>query len=460
MTSNNIVRRSHALFAGVFLCACSTDVVSIGEERTSQLLERGSRCAESTEIEGDVRVENQADLDALAGCEQIAGDLAIEIFETTDLAPLGSLRVVGGTLELGARPPAPIFDTLEEWEALRAEREARIDRMQEIADAGWLRSLHGVEALEQVGALDVSDISAPDLRAFSSLRNVSAHYGGPSAGQLIIARARELLDLSGLEALVGIRELWITGNPALESLVGVRLPTSLESVRVGGNPRLADLDPLRSIEDVEATFVLTDSAVRDLDALASLENVLESVEISDNPELVDASGLVTLSDTRSLTISGNAALTQLPEFASLFTLTQLYIQDNAALETFTLDSGGLALRELSLPDRLLPRSAELLAITGNDKLRSIALPNSFPVTSVLAIEGNPSLVSVDLGNLERVTELLTIVENAQLSQVQLGVLRNAGAVEVINNPRLETAALAGVPTFQSTFTGNADSPAP
>jgi hypothetical protein len=462
MKINTLVRRPHALLVAVSFCGCTTDVVSIGEERTSQLLERGSRCVDGVELEGDVRIQSQAELDALTGCEQIGGDLSIEIFEDTDLSPLAALRVVGGTLEIGVPPPVLSGEglSLEELDALDAERDARIERMRAIADAGWLESLHGVEALEQVGALQLLDISAPDLRAFARLRNVAAHYRSVNAGTLGIVRARQLIDLSGLEDIFGVRELAARENPALESLDGVSLGVGLDGVYIRSNPILYDLDALSSVESVQSGFVLAGSAARDLDALANLEFVYDRVEITNNPELIDATGLSGLGGAPSLSISGNAALLRVPDFSALSTITRLSFEDNPQLEAVTLDALFLVVPVDSVRGRDLSRSADWLVIAGNERLRSVALPHGFPRARVLAIQDNPSLISVDLGNLEQVGELLSIERNAQLSELRLGELRNAAAIEVIDNPQLSTAALAAVPTFQSTFTGNADTPAP
>src|SRR5262245_59057885 len=83
--------------------ACSNGDVNLGGGIVTQSL--GSlRCGESTRIEGDVRVENQSQLEQLAGCEEVGGDLLIERFEGADLSPLASLRAVEGGLVLGVDP--------------------------------------------------------------------------------------------------------------------------------------------------------------------------------------------------------------------------------------------------------------------------------------------------------------------------------------------------------------------
>src|SRR5688572_22214317 len=50
-----------------------------------------SRCATSPSLPGPLTVADQRELDALAGCETIDGDLSIAPFDGADLRPLGSL---------------------------------------------------------------------------------------------------------------------------------------------------------------------------------------------------------------------------------------------------------------------------------------------------------------------------------------------------------------------------------
>ncbi|HTV25370.1 MAG TPA: hypothetical protein VMG12_42035 [Polyangiaceae bacterium] len=460
MKTNTSVRSSLALLVALGAYGCASDVVSIGEERTSQLLERGSRCARSVDVEGDVRIRSQAELDELSGCEQIGGDLSIEIFEGTDLSPLSALRVVGGSLEIGLPPPfsSEGVETLEELDELDAEYDAILARMRAIADAGWLESLHGVEALEQVGTLRLVDISAPDLRAFVSLRNVAAHYRSANAGIVGMLRMRNLVDLSGLENITGVRSLAMQQNPVLESLDGITLGAGLDEVSLGGNPRLYDLDALIPLERVQKNFILSGSAARDLDALANLGYAYGGVEIESNPELVDATGLNGLVAADELNIERNTALRRVPEFQALSSIRRIAFEDNPQLETVTIDALFLTVPLDRVRNRELPNSADWLVFAANAGLRSISLPHAFPSARIVAIQDNASLVSVDLGNLEQIGELLSIQGNAQLSDVRLGDLRSAAALEVIDNPQLSTATLGAVPSFDSTFTGNADTP--
>src|SRR5262245_9708078 len=84
--------------------ACTDENVSLGGGSVGQTIERGARCSESTVLTGLVRAKTQADIEDLAGCEEIDGDLRIEVFAGADLSPLSALHVVDGALEIGAYP--------------------------------------------------------------------------------------------------------------------------------------------------------------------------------------------------------------------------------------------------------------------------------------------------------------------------------------------------------------------
>ena len=101
-------------------------------------------------------VENQAQLDALAGCEAIESDLVIVPFESPDFSPLASLRRVAGRFELGtmaARGNAP-----EDW----------FERLTQLIADGWIDSLDGFQALEPVGNLKLVGIGVPSLEPLSN----------------------------------------------------------------------------------------------------------------------------------------------------------------------------------------------------------------------------------------------------------------------------------------------------
>ncbi|HTV18430.1 MAG TPA: hypothetical protein VMG12_07160, partial [Polyangiaceae bacterium] len=175
--------RIHVLAASVPLClglACSDGEVNLGDGAISQNVTRTGRCADSPNLEGEIYVDEQAELDELSGCERIGG-LRIVPFEGADLSPLASLRRIDGPLDIGALPEVFPEDVEEQAEFL-----APIYALQE---AGWVDSLHGLENLESVQALYLTGVGVSDLSELESLETVDG---------LVVRYARNLQTLNGL----------------------------------------------------------------------------------------------------------------------------------------------------------------------------------------------------------------------------------------------------------------------
>jgi hypothetical protein len=120
---------------------------------------------DSTVVDGAVVAHNQDEIAALAGCEEIHGDLFIRTFQGADLTPLSSLRSVEGELRVGAKAdqtpsasigsPAPESEGTPVYDPTGQQAEAN-------AAIGWLTSLAGLEGLESVGSLTLYRTSVPD----------------------------------------------------------------------------------------------------------------------------------------------------------------------------------------------------------------------------------------------------------------------------------------------------------
>lgn len=456
MFNTSIVRSClYPLPLGVVLASCATNDVSLGEERAAQNLEALTRCSESSTLEATVLVTRQAELDALRGCEEIRGDLTIRVFADTNLSPLGSLRAVVGTLDVGALP----FTQGTEFESPQA-LDQEVERLLQIVDAGWLPSFQGLESLERVGGLVLEHFDAPDLQAFRALRVLGGHHDGTLGGGLRVGPSSRLVDFGGLEGVTGISRLVATDNASLESLAGIHLGAFLEGASLRDNPRLSKLDPLATVVGFLGELTLDGTAVRDLNALSGKFMTIDRLTIANNAELVDMSGVKNLTSGRELSISGNPKLKSIPSFPSLLFVSSIRVVDNAELESFSLDSLGLragTLSTLSFEGRDFPRGPDLMLIARNPRLQSISSPGGFVAASVMAVHENASLSSIDFGTLQRL-DLLSIDSNPSLSHVGLGQLEAVDTMEVRDNPALSIAELAGVPSFESTLTGNADEP--
>jgi hypothetical protein len=452
--TTNIRPRFFALALVSALSACSNDVVDLGGGTLSQSVEYGSRCAESPFIEGDVRVRSQQELDALLGCEEIHGDLSIDVFEGTELAPLADLRAIDGNFFIGRFPDFP--DELTE-EAIAAWQ-LEYDRVIAIAEADWLSSLEGVESLERVGGLTLNRVSAPSLEAFGGLRLVSGGVAPGMAGFLAIASSPYLVDLSGLENVRGFRTLELSDNPALESLDGLTVPSSLDDVTLQENPALTNIDALSPLETIIFDLFFVGIAVTNLDALANLKQASRGLALFSNPELIQVDALQGLEGAEFLVFDGNAKLERLPQFENLYTLDGFKAMRNPALESISLNFPNLqAINIVDGTDLVL--AASVIEIGENPRLESIAFEAGFRAAEMLSIYRNDALASIDLGSLERL-DRLDIYGNTALTGVSLGALRTVDSLRIIGNPSLTTSELRNVLTFESEFTGNADDPPP
>src|SRR5688572_671189 len=104
MQHRDVKRCAVASFIPLALAlACSDGEVDLGDGLISQDVTQSGRCADSPRLEGEIYVNNQAELDQLSGCERIGG-LRIVPFEGIDLTALASLRRIDGPLDIGAMP--------------------------------------------------------------------------------------------------------------------------------------------------------------------------------------------------------------------------------------------------------------------------------------------------------------------------------------------------------------------
>jgi hypothetical protein len=426
------------LQVAVLFAGCTTDTVSIGEDRQALPAAEGQRCSGGPVLVGDVHVTNQAELDALSGCEEVEGDLEIEVFEGTDLSSLSSLRVVGGTLSIGRRPRSGDGEVAEA-----------------IVQAGWLESFHGLESLERVGALVLAEFAAPDLLPLARLRFVNANARNDSqAGGVTVAFTRHLVDLRGLEAVNGIAYLTLQDNEALESLDGISLARDLASVTLDENPRLFDIDALSNVRRVNYGLFIEDTGIVDLSALSSLA-VSPATYIQRNPKLADASDLALVSG--HITLSDNPALRGVLDLSELSDGGVL-VEHCPELEHISFAPGPLLEDELRLRRGARP-SADEIVIRNNAKLESVSSALSFVSAGSLIVNGNPSLVSFDFGRFEQL-DALEIRDNTNLTRLTLDALLWVDTLDVRDNPRLSTAPLEGLRSFESTMSGNADDAAP
>jgi len=430
------------------LSACSNDVIDLGGGNVAQNLEVGARCADSPVLDEDVIVTNQAELDALLGCEEIGGSLTVNVFEDADLAPLERLRAVGESLLLGGFPDVEPFDdaAIEAWQV-------EVARLNQIVEAGYLTSLHGLEALERVGSLTLIGIAAPDLGAFESLQTISAHRDGSLAGSLTIANTR-LENLTGLEGVSGVRSIDIETSPALVSLDGLSVGDTLDLVQLRDVPALADFSAFSGVANIQSLALLWNTGIENMDDFASLSTAGDLAFFS-NAQLVQVDALDdTLTVATGLVFETNPSLTHVPQFQNLAGLDTFKALGNASLANVSISVPNLFKANL-VQDDFIELSIDVIEIGNNPLLESLSVDAGVTSAQVLAVYSNPNLASIDLGTLRRLDRLI-ITDNPALDSVALGDLETVDTINVYGNPGLSTTELRGVPTFAGTFSGNAD----
>jgi hypothetical protein len=303
-------------------------------------------------------IDDQAALNRLEGCENIYGHLDLTF--AADLRPLHALRNVFGGL------------------TIRPELQPQ-------------SSLEGLENLELVsGEVDLMRLSVPSLQSLAALRSVVANSQG---GGLWIEESAGFRDLSGLEGLADLRELFLNGLPDLVSIDALRLPGRLDTIALQDVPRLSSAEALRSVGVVHEV-VLRNTGLERLDLLTRLS--IRNLTIADNLLLTDATGI---GADGQLELAGNAQLTTLTLRPQIHGLQTLNVYDNPSLQSITG------------PDQL--PSLDTLFVSENPALATLSLPGLQSLNDLM-VSRNPSLASIDLPLLTGPVLNLVVVSNGSL----------------------------------------------
>jgi hypothetical protein len=434
-TVSNRIRPLASASLALFAAACSGEVIDLGEN-TSNL----GAPAQSCPAPGPILARNQADIDALAGCEVIDGSLSVEPFEGADLRPLASLREVRGVLELG------------NVEGLGLDL-AGIDALFQLLDERWLFSLEGLENLERVGSLGLNGFAVDSLEPLSGLQVLTG------SGSLELVNCNGLENLEGLESLAGLQSLNVSCS-GLVSLSGLPFPDTLDSLGLGA----PDLKDLGELDAFDIGFVLIESSgLENLDGLASLISST-SIDIANNPELTDLDALDNLQTTQSLIVRENPALERLPDFAAVGLIGELIIADNPLLQnvpTFpTIQAGRESLDaffELSRRDELAFQP-DNIEIRGNAALEQIVLAPGWLAVGLITIEDNAALESIAFSDIFT-ADFLSIANNGALEDIDLGALTRVDDLVVSGNPELDLTVFDTLQTFSSNLSvAPADAP--
>jgi len=357
---------------------------------TLGILERpelsGRACLESPIFPEEYAAFSAEDLPALAGCQEIRGELYLGFDGPVDLAPLSQLTRVCGLFSLSSTAPL-------------------------LGDDGLVveQSLVGLESLEVVDGLYLSHPGVRSLAPLGRLRRIQR----PDVENDVLglfATNSALQDLSGLEQVTEIQNLRVDGHDQLRSLRGLTLPAEMQDIDVSGT-QLADLSALRGLTRVSGNLRIDAGAIERLDALSNLRSA-QGVSVA-GAALRDATGLAGLETADYLSIQYDSPLAEWPVFGALTKI------------------GDLALSGIGAPGRLsLPVLAQAGRITvdGDARLESLSLP---ALTSVdgLFVNDNPQLASLELPALSSAVTI-HIVRNPLLSPPELAGVAPAKFVKI------------------------------
>ncbi len=349
----NKIRGLSAPFAALIACG--------HEPIVEPLFSQSDPCVYATIEPDSFRVENQSELDALAGITEISGSLYVCYTDAENLTPLSSLQHVGGELVIGHNPRLTSLTGLEQLAEIGGGLELRqndalttISALQVLTTTGYLRIL---------GNDTLADVSMPTLQ---TIRH-----------DLTVERTSVLRDLSGLSAVITFGtpplfgDVHISSNTALESLAGLEGVSWLEELTLAGNPNLRSLQGLNGLQEVEIWALFHVNPIESFAPLASLTRVgtielvasratsfagLEGVTevtgtlaVIANPLLQSLAGLNNVASiSRSLMINGNDALTALDQLSALWSVGEdLYVKRNATLPQCEAESLAARLKAVS-----------------------------------------------------------------------------------------------------------------
>jgi hypothetical protein len=279
--------------------------------------ERLARC-------GSRRIANQTTLDTLEGCA-IVESLGIE-FAAADLRPLHALQRVEGDLFLDGQPGNEGEIGIRSLEGL--------EQLEEVGGTIQLGSLAAptlapLRSLRRVGGISLRRLS--NLRNLDGLENLLM-YGV----NFEVSENDTLTTLQPLVVPrdMGRGLLHIRGNDALSDLGALGSLESLDTLIVNGTA-LTNLDALSSLRRASSVQISSNPTLVDARGLDGVESA-QTLYFTDNPEIEALPAFGQLGQAGFVVITGNAKLSAFPAFPQLEQLAsewsgRLVVEDNPSL---------------------------------------------------------------------------------------------------------------------------------
>jgi len=190
----------------------------------------------------------------------------------------------------------------------------------------------------------------------------------------------DIVNLQGLNGVVGIGSLTIDNTSALINLEGLNNLASLNNLYVTSNTGLVNLQGLESVQSLENPVLLDNSSLIALTGLENLTVVDEQFIIAENASLLTLDGLENLAvGNDDLIIKDNLALMSISGLSGLTTINGRLIIENTGLENIN------GLENLTMV-------GEALVIRYNWELTDInSLNHTMTINGVLEIRNNAVL---------------------------------------------------------------------
>lgn len=378
---------------GACRCECAADA----DCETGYGCSGACQCVPSRVVYGDVIVNNDRELRALANVVEITGQLTLDIVQNGDFH-VPNLRKARRILASNSGATA-IFDALEEVsEAFNCSQDCRTEKLRVAGDVQYnsqeLREL-SLPALESAGNFNVS--FSPKLKAVRLPQLASA--------KAVMINGNDQLTTLEAPLLATLDSLQLLNNKGLRSL-SLPLARPVISVQFSGN------QALETVSLPSVTLLSASLAALDLPELRSLSL----------PNLLSSEFL----ELRRLPKLQSLELTILRELASGAHIDNLGSPIAVALPA--LESAGPLL-------------------ISDSKITSLSAPKA-ALLGALQLTGLPQLSSLDLGKLVVVGPLLILgtglSELRSLTIGQAGALASAVNVTIGNNTQLPGCAVTAL----------------
>jgi len=254
------------------------------------------------------------------------------------------------------------------------ERDALRVAQKRLATPRPLKTLNGLERLEELRHLDLSRLTfLCSLGEIASLTSLSS---------LKLNRCTGLKSLPELTKLTSLTSLDLGGCSGLESLPELGSLASLTSLSLSGCTGLETLHELQELTSLTSLDLAGWASLTALPAL-SRPSLLTSLNLSGCTGLKALPDLGSLTSLTSLTLSGCTGLQSLPELAALTSLTSLSLSGCTALRTLPKLEELTSLTSLDL--------SGWTSLTGFPKLRKPTLLTSLNLSGCTGLKSLPHL---------------------------------------------------------------------